>query len=223
VDDAQDDREMYALFLSSVGGCEVTQAASGTEALGVLERETPDVVILDVVLPGLDGTEVCRRVRHSPATDRTAVVALTGLPLHSDGVGRMISAGPDALLIKPCAPDLLLAEIRRLLRHSRTLRQRGVTERERATDLRVRSNQLQERVRETHRVAHERLRHAEHLTLSQRVIANYVELPGLSLTPRQAMRMWGFDEPTCLRILDTLTSDGFLIRTEDGQYRRRNH
>ena len=95
-----------------------------TQPLALLARETPDVVVLDVMLPGVDGTEVCRQLRHSAATDKTAVVALTALPMHSSGVGRMISAGSDAILIKPCAPELLLAEIQRMLRQVSTGRAR---------------------------------------------------------------------------------------------------
>jgi two-component system cell cycle response regulator DivK len=220
VDDAQDDREMYALFLTTIGGCTVREASSGREALLEIDEQTPDVVVLDMMLPDVDGVEICRRVRTSPACEKTSVVTVTALPLQSAEIDRMITAGTDAILIKPCAPETLLAEIRLLIKETRTLRQKGHTARERAAQLRAHSEQLQHRHIEHHRTTRELLRTAEHLTLSQRIRANYVDLPGLSLTVRQAARLWSFDEPVCQRVLDTLTTEGFLIQAE-GQYRRR--
>jgi len=116
VDDAQDDREMYALFLSAIGGCQVTQAATGSEALQVLSRNRPDVLVLDARLPDVEGAEVCRRFRNSPANDTTAIVAVTALPLQSPEIDRLIDAGTDAILLKPCSPETLLKEIRTIMR-----------------------------------------------------------------------------------------------------------
>jgi two-component system, cell cycle response regulator DivK len=225
VDDAQDDREMYALFLTAVGGCTVMEAANGREALDMIaqqqqQQQQPDVIVLDMMLPDVDGAEVCRRIRNSPAFEKTSVVTVTALPLQSAEVDRMINAGTDALLIKPCAPETLLAEIRTLLKQSRALRLQGQNARDRAAALRARSEQLQRRNFEHHRTARELLRTAEHLTLTQRVRAHYNDLPGLSLTSRQATRLFGFDETVCQRVLDTLSSEGYLIEAE-GQYRRR--
>jgi CheY-like chemotaxis protein len=222
VDDAADDREMYSLFLTTVGGCHVAQAASGHEALQSLFENPPDVVVLDARLPDVDGAEICRRFRHAPLNDRTAILALTALPLQSPEIDQLISAGTDAVLLKPCPPETLLKEIRTLFARGRRLRDDGQSDSARANLLRARSDRLQERSTEAHRTARDLLRRAEHLTLTQRVRANYLDLPGLSLTTRQAQRMWGFDEPTCQRVLDVLESDGFLCRTEDGQYRRRD-
>jgi CheY-like chemotaxis protein len=222
VDDAADDREMYALFLTTIGGCQVTLAASGREALQALSHDLPDVVVLDARLPDVDGAEVCRRIRTTtPEHERTAVLAVTALPLQSPEVDRLIDAGTDAVLIKPCAPDTLLKEIRALAAQGRALRARGRAEIDRSTALRERSDRLQQRSTSAHRAARDLLQQAEQLTLSQRVKANYLDLPGLSLSLRQAQRMWGFDEDICERVLQGLTNEGFLVRTDDGQYRRR--
>jgi DNA-binding response OmpR family regulator len=222
VDDAADDREMYALFLSTIGGCSVTQAASGREALQALSRDLPDVVVLDARLPDVDGAEVCRRFRAAtPQNQRTAVLAVTALPLQSPEVDQLIHAGTDAVLIKPCAPETLLKEIHALTVHGRGLRARGQPEIDRADALRERSERLQQRSMDAHRAARDLVHKAEQLTLSQRAKANYTDLPGLSLNVPQAQRMWGFDEAICERVLEGLAKEGFLVRSDDGHYRRR--
>jgi CheY-like chemotaxis protein len=213
VDDAADDREMYALFLTTVGGCEVTQAASGREALQALSHDIPDVVVLDARLPDVDGAEVCRQFRATPQNERTRVLAVTALPLQSPEVDQLIHAGTDSVLIKPCAPETLLQEIQALAVRGRELRGRAQIDR---------SGALRERSKNTHRAARDQLHQAEQLSLSQRITANYLDLPGLSLNLRQAQRMWGFDAAICERVLEGLTKEGFLTRTADGQYRRRD-
>jgi len=222
VDDAADDREMYALFLTTIGGCTVTQAASGREALQALSHDLPDVVVLDARLPDVDGAEVCRQFRATmPQNERTAVLAVTALPLQSPEVDQLIEAGTDSVLIKPCAPEALLKEIRDLTVHA-ALRARGRAQIDRATVLRERSERLHRQSITAHRAARELLDKVETVTLSQRVKANYLDLPGLSLTVRQAQRMWGFDQEICERVLEGLAKEGFLLRSDDGQYRRRH-
>jgi two-component system cell cycle response regulator DivK len=222
VDDAQDDREMYALFLSSIGGCQVTQAATGREALQAMAYHSPDVVVLDARLPDVDGAEVCHRFRHSPEHERVAVLIVTALPLQSPEVDRLIDAGPDALLLKPCPPETLLEEIRRITTQGHALRANGQRQIDRAAELRARSQRLQQRSMATHRLARDLLQQADCLSLAQRARAHYEELPGLSLTVQQAQRIWGLDEPTCRRMLDALVLEGFLVRAADNQYRRRD-
>jgi hypothetical protein len=143
---------------------------------------------------------------------------VTALPLQSPEVDRLIHAGTDAVLIKPCAPETLLKEIRVLAAHSRAFRARGRVEVDHSTTLRERSERLQQQAIDAHRTARNLLQRAETRTLSQRVKANYLDLPGLSLNVRQAHRMWGFDEETCERVLEGLTKEGFLVRSDEGQY-----
>lgn len=114
VDDYADAREMYAEFLE-ISGYRVIQAADGEEALAKVAESPPDVVLMDLSLPGVDGREATRRLKASPATSSIPVVILSGMPSEYAR-----STGADAVLTKPCAPDALVAEIQRLLDVART-------------------------------------------------------------------------------------------------------
>jgi DNA-binding response OmpR family regulator len=219
-DDAQDDREMYAMFLRNVAGYAVTEAGSGHEALDLLARARPHVVILDVMLPGIDGIAVCEQLRASAGTDYTAVVTVTALPAESPGVQRMIEAGTDAVLIKPCPPQALLDAIAQLLDRGRLLQQLSLSQRQRAAMLRVQSDLLHERTLRNFAASRELVAQAELLKLSRRIRDTYQERDDLSLTVHQATRLWGFDESTCQRAFDGLRAEGFLTRKPDGSYQR---
>ena len=98
-------------------GYAVETVASGTEALGKLREITPDLLILDVMLPGLDGFEVLRRIR---ATDRQLpVLMLTAKDASADQVTGL-EHGADDYVVKPFALEVLLARVRALLRRSET-------------------------------------------------------------------------------------------------------
>ena len=94
-------------------GYDVSQAEDGVEALEVLARENVDAVVLDVLMPRLDGVELCRRIR--AAGDRTPVLMLTARESVSDRVTGL-DAGADDYLVKPFALQELLARLRALLR-----------------------------------------------------------------------------------------------------------
>ena len=113
VDDFPDNRQMYAEFLS-FSGLRVAEAANGHEALEKATELLPDVIVMDLSLPGIDGWEATRRLKGDPRTQHIVVMALTGHALagHSKGA---IEAGCDAFVTKPCLPDRLLEEIRRML------------------------------------------------------------------------------------------------------------
>ena len=96
-------------------GFDVTSAADGHAALEVLREQTVDCLILDIGMPGIDGLEVCRRLRE--AGDRTPIILLTAY----DGVGDRaggLEAGADDYLVKPFALEELVERIRALLRRS---------------------------------------------------------------------------------------------------------
>lgn len=99
----------------AISGYEVETAANGSLAISSLAAHAPDVVVLDVSMPGIDGLEVCRRLRE--AGDRTPVLMLTA----RDGVDDRVAgldAGADDYLVKPFALEELLARLRALLRRA---------------------------------------------------------------------------------------------------------
>jgi two-component system response regulator MprA len=96
-------------------GYHVDLAADGAEALSSLADESPDAVVLDLMMPRVDGLEVCRRMR--AAGDRTPVLVLTARDAVTDRV-KGLDAGADDYLVKPFALDELLARLRALLRRS---------------------------------------------------------------------------------------------------------
>ncbi len=96
-------------------GFTVSEAASGEEAISMLKDSARDAVVLDVLMPGIDGLEVCRRLR--AAGDRTPVLMLTARETVQDRVSGL-EAGADDYLVKPFALAELLARLRALLRRS---------------------------------------------------------------------------------------------------------
>jgi len=113
VDDYQDAREMYAEYLQ-FSGFRVAEARNGNEALEQAFALKPDLILMDLSLPGMDGWEATRQLKADERTRNIPVVALTGHALAgaSDGARR---AGCDSFVTKPCLPDDLVVEVRRML------------------------------------------------------------------------------------------------------------
>jgi DNA-binding response OmpR family regulator len=120
VDDDVDSREMYAIFLAG-SGFRVDQAGDAHSAMGHIVTACPDVAVIDIALPGTDGIELCRQIRHHAGHTTPALVALTGLMLREADADRLRDIGLDALLFKPCLPDALATEVRRVLAQSARL------------------------------------------------------------------------------------------------------
>ena len=114
VDDYQDAREMYAEYLS-FSGFRVVEAATGTEAVEKALALQPDVILMDLSLPGMDGWAATRQLKSDERTKRIPVLALTGHALAGASEGARL-AGCDAFVTKPCLPDELVVEVRRMLR-----------------------------------------------------------------------------------------------------------
>jgi two-component system, cell cycle response regulator DivK len=113
VEDYEDAREMYAEYLQ-YAGFRVAEARNGIEALQIAQEQLPDVILMDLALPGMDGWEATRRLKSDERTRRIPVIAVTGHALsgHSDTARK---AGCDAFVSKPCLPDALVLEVRKML------------------------------------------------------------------------------------------------------------
>jgi phosphate regulon transcriptional regulator PhoB len=118
VEDEADIRDLLAFHLER-DGYQVTRATTGPEALRQLRAAPPDLVILDLMLPELDGLEVCRRLRADPATATLPVIMLTA---KGDEVDRVVGLelGADDYVVKPFSPKEMLARVRAVLRRART-------------------------------------------------------------------------------------------------------
>src|SRR5882757_7792092 len=94
---------------------EVMSAFNGLECLAKMEDTIPDIVLLDVMMPGMDGFEVCRRIKTNPRTAHVPVVMVTALDQPSDRVAGL-DAGADDFLTKPVDDAALFARVRSLVR-----------------------------------------------------------------------------------------------------------
>ena len=113
VEDYQDAREMYAAYLQ-FSGYRVAEATNGFEAIEKTVELLPDIILMDLALPRMDGWEATRRLKMDERTRHIPIVALTGHALagHAEGARQ---AGCDSFVTKPCLPDALVAEIQRML------------------------------------------------------------------------------------------------------------
>lgn len=113
VDDYQDAREMYAEYLQ-FSGFRVAEAKNGNEAVEQAFALKPDLILMDLSLPGMDGWEATRRLKADDRTKQIPIVALTGHALAGASEGAK-KAGCDSFVTKPCLPDDLVVEVRRML------------------------------------------------------------------------------------------------------------
>lgn len=112
-----DDDELFRMLIVHIlqsRGLEVTEAVDGEDALEKIAADLPDLVVLDGMMPGLDGYEVLRRLKESETTRSIRVVLLTARKMENDVV-KGLALGADEYLTKPFMPEELLARITRLL------------------------------------------------------------------------------------------------------------
>ena len=116
-EDQQDLRQLYAEHFA-MSGFDVIEAGNGAEAITHTSSQMPDVILMDLSMPVVDGWEATRRLKADVRTAHIPVVALTA----HDGSGelqRATSAGCDWFVPKPCPPDALITEVRRVLSGTR--------------------------------------------------------------------------------------------------------
>lgn len=114
VEDEGDILELIAYNLSKAGYM-VHRAATGEEGLRLVRGESPDLVVLDLMLPEIDGLEVCRRMKRDPRTRRVPIIMLTAKGEESDIVAGL-DMGADDYVTKPFSPRVLLARVGAVLR-----------------------------------------------------------------------------------------------------------
>ncbi len=113
-DDEEPVRTLVALTLKSDGQYEFLEATDGVEALDIARREMPDLILLDVLMPHIDGIEVCTRLKNDPVTRHIPIILLTALVQERDRQ-RGRQAGADGYFSKPFSPTALLETINRYL------------------------------------------------------------------------------------------------------------
>ncbi len=113
VDDDQNTREGYRTYLSGKG-FDVRALDGGVDALALAKSAAPDLVVLDLGLPDIDGWEVARRLKGDDETRAIPIIAFSGRSMQHEQVSAL-RAGCDVYLTKPCAPDKLLGAVRKLL------------------------------------------------------------------------------------------------------------
>ena len=115
VEDDLGTRRLYRDYLSQ-SGFRTADAHNGHQALDKARELLPDAVLTDLAVPGMDGFEFCRELQRSVATRPIPVLAVTGHSEYLDQPDRFRQAGITQVLIKPCPPDVIVEELRRLLR-----------------------------------------------------------------------------------------------------------
>jgi CheY-like chemotaxis protein len=114
IDDDVDIRLIAGLSLSRVGGMDVIEAASGVEGVRKAQEEKPDVILLDMMMPTMDGSETLAALRSQPATAMTPVIFLTAKAVGAE-TERLMALGAAGVLIKPFDPRTLPGDVRALV------------------------------------------------------------------------------------------------------------
>jgi len=114
VEDQEDNRRILRDLLMA-SGYELIEATTGEEGLALAERETPDLILMDIQLPGMDGYEVTRRIKANPALKHIPIIAVTSYALSGDDQ-KAFAAGCDGYVTKPFSPRQLLGKIREYLK-----------------------------------------------------------------------------------------------------------
>jgi two-component system cell cycle response regulator DivK len=117
VEDDRSLRLMYGEYLRTAG-FRIIDAHNGFQALEKAREQRPDAVVTDLAVPGMDGFEFCRALQQSAATRAIPILAVTGHSEYLDDPARFRHAGISHVLLKPCEPDAIARELRRLIETS---------------------------------------------------------------------------------------------------------
>lgn len=113
IEDEEDNRRIVRDLLTSVG-YEIIEAVTGEDGVTAAETQLPDLILMDIQLPGLNGYEATRRIKTNPALRQIPIIVVTSYALSGDDV-KAFEAGCDAYISKPFSPRALLAKIREYL------------------------------------------------------------------------------------------------------------
>ncbi|HHI79914.1 MAG TPA: response regulator [Planctomycetes bacterium] len=126
VEDEEDIRELIAYHLRREG-YEVLQAHNGLDALSLIKEKNPDLVLLDLMLPGMDGIEICRRMKQDPLTRDVCIIMVTAKEEESDQV-LGLGLGADDYVTKPFRPRALMARVEAVLRRGKLNKDHAASE-----------------------------------------------------------------------------------------------
>ena len=203
VEDEAPQREVLCYNLEAEG-FRATKAEDGEEALLMVEEETPDVIVLDWMLPNVSGIEVCRRLKTRPETRNVPIIMLSARSEEVDKV-RGLETGADDYVVKPYSVSELMARVRTQLRRSRPSTVGQVLEFE---DIVLDS--------ETHRVK----RAGQALKLGPtefRLLSTFMEKPGRVWSLEQLLdRVWGRDIYVDTRTVDVHVGRLRKVLTQNG-------
>lgn len=195
VEDEPEIAQLIQLYLEKEGfSCRVCR--DGLNALQVFQEQKPDLIILDLMIPGLDGLEVCARIRQKPGVKDPYILMLTA---RGEELDRIIglSTGADDYMVKPFSPKELVARVRALLR--RTLRQGGQTESYRTSHFVVDVDQ-----RSAQRNLEGNLIPLDLTTLEFDLLSTFMSYPGRVWNRTQLIdKLWGSDFFGDERVVDT--------------------
>jgi two-component system cell cycle response regulator DivK len=110
IEDHEDNRTILRDLLTTVG-YEILEAINGEDGLALAEAQPPDLILMDIDLPGIDGYEATRRIRAQPGLRGVPIIAVTSYALSGDDA-KAFAAGCDAYIAKPFSPRALLARVR---------------------------------------------------------------------------------------------------------------
>lgn len=127
IEDEADIREVMVHNLSGEG-YSVHSAADGEDGLRLAQEKSPDLILLDLMLPGIDGIEICRKLKNDPVTRSTPIIMVTAKGEESDIV-LGLGIGADDYITKPFSPKELMARIKAVLRRGPLKEERGMGER----------------------------------------------------------------------------------------------